>query len=327
MKILNNEQSLFHYLTSLSKKKITIITAFASGTENVIAQLLANNNNIELLAGTINAFTSPDFIRFCRDNFQEAFKTYIDFGYELSTHWKLYLIEPDIVIIGRPNFTTTGLSLSRDTCVVIDDKNLYVQYIGFFNNLKNSQKVIPVDREAKFCSYFEKYCEIHSRMQAGMVRAKHYDTLEAWLEDESNQFLPLFIWHSELSKKEELYANQLYSNKVQQELKIGIELIDDILQYKAEEDELPYQQVDVVLCAKDNGSYLEFRTFDTVIFQNGFHYIYVHKNRNRTIPFDLRKLGSGSKKAFKEIIRKIKPEDNFRINRKTLRRILTAQKG
>ncbi len=122
MKILTSEENLNEFLEGLQNKDVVIISAFASGTEEVVDALLNQGNKLELLIGTINSFSSPEFFEHCKKIADDRFSMSIDFRYQNSIHWKLYLVKPDTVIIGSANFTTKGLSLERDTCVALNDK-------------------------------------------------------------------------------------------------------------------------------------------------------------------------------------------------------------
>jgi len=61
MEILDTNNNLIDYLSKLKGKKITIVTAFASGTESIIRDLIGSND-VELIVGSINSFSSPIFI-------------------------------------------------------------------------------------------------------------------------------------------------------------------------------------------------------------------------------------------------------------------------
>jgi len=194
MELLDQNNTLEQLLGSIEGKKISIVTAFASGTEYLIQKLLDNNNQLELIIGTINAFSSPKLIDFCSECDNENISTFVDFRYQNSIHWKLYLVEPDLVIIGSASFTTIGIKLTRDTCVVIQNKELFDNYATKISELKTNEGVIKVEDSPNFNKAFNKYRLMHNRFQTGMVRSKQYETLNQWLEDETNLSVPLFIW-------------------------------------------------------------------------------------------------------------------------------------
>lgn len=277
MKILKNTDNLHSVLKNIDNKVITIVSAFASGTESVVDLLIKNNNKLRLIIGTINSFSSPDFFDHCLQHIDnENFSLCVDFGYQNSIHWKLYLIEPDTVIIGSANFTNIGLSLSRDTCVVIENSLLLNSYKEEISSIIESKNVIEYRRN-DFSTYLEKYRSIHRRMQTSLIRSIQSKDLNEWLEDESNQLLPVFIWDSLHSKNTIKEAHELNDDS-ESELR-------DFFTYKADREKLPYEQGDMVLCLKDNGSYIDFYSFDRIIIKDNLHYIYSYKRPRYSRPF------------------------------------------
>lgn len=283
MKILRNDNSLDSYLRSLRDKTVTIVSAFASGTEDVVKTLLRNSNKLELIIGTINSFSSPFFIDFCSGVDDEGFKFYVDFGYQNSTHWKLYLIDPNIVIIGSANFTITGLSLSRDTCVVIEDVDLFNSYIKDIALLKQSISIVNVSQK-EFTELIKSYRQNHRRMQAGLARATQFNGSLDWLNEEANQLIPLLIWDSMHSKKTIKTAYELFESDCDESAESGMR---DFFTYECNEDDLPYEQGDVVLCANSKGSYIDFYTFDRILHKNGMNYMFSYKRKRYSRPFRL----------------------------------------
>ncbi|OCG21193.1 hypothetical protein A9G22_10240 [Gilliamella sp. App2-1] len=83
MKILSKTNELHETLKNIKDKNIRIVSAFASGTEGVIKSLAANNKSVELIIGTINAFSSIEFIKYCIKlvKTNENFKFCVDFRY------------------------------------------------------------------------------------------------------------------------------------------------------------------------------------------------------------------------------------------------------
>ena len=136
--IIKNQNAFTDYFFKVKGKKITIVSAFASETTEVVERMLASGNTVDVIVGTINSFTSPKFIEECKEIAKDNknIKFSVDFRYESSVHWKLYLISPSTVIIGSANFTQTGLTFERDTCVAIQDKKLYDDYLGMVAELK-----------------------------------------------------------------------------------------------------------------------------------------------------------------------------------------------
>jgi hypothetical protein len=289
MVILGKDNCLASYLKSLRGKKISIVTAFANGTEDVIDILLKNQNAIELVVGTINSFSSPKFIDHCLDIDHEAFRLFVDFGYHNSTHWKLYLVDPDKVIIGSANLTNTGLSLLRDTCVVIEDHELHANYKKEISKLKKFGSVIDSKDSKKFGDYFDKYRSNHRRMQSGLARATHYDNVLEWLGDEANQLIPLFIWGSRYTKETVEIAHDLIDKD---DDRVSRSDIRDFFTYECVQGELPYEQGDVVLCANSKGSYVDFYSFDRIISDGDINYIYSYKRKRYPRPFKLNDIKS-----------------------------------
>ena len=311
MKILDSSACLGDYLKSHKQKHIRIVTAFASGTEPILSTLLDNANTIELLVGTINAFTSPKFIEYCAKHDSEKLKAFVDFGYQSSIHWKLYLVSPNIVVIGSSNFTTTGISLTRDTCLVVKNTDLYHNYEKRFQELLGSQNVIDV-KSQRFDSAFKTYREKHDQTQAGMARSRQYSTLKEWLSDETNQRLPLFIWKGELTDETRAEATRLLQkNSAEEDV--------SFYTYEAKEDELPFRQGDVVLCASNRGFYLGFYTFDRIIYRKRCHFISSYKLSKYQHPFDLNDL---LKKKLKQAIPDLYNRKATHIDRDELQNIL-----
>ncbi len=294
MKILDSNESLSDYLTSLLNQDIRIVTAFASGTEEIVSILLGNNNIIELLVGTINAFTSPKFIDYCAKHDSNKLKTFVDFGYQSSIHWKLYLISPNIVVIGSSNFTKMGISLARDTCLVVENADIYNNYVNRFKRLLDNCNVIGVESQ-QFESAFKNYCMMHDQTQAGMARSRHYSTLEEWLNDETNQRMQILIWYGQHTAKTKKKATRLLKENTAEG---DTQTLKGFFTYDAKENELPYSQGDVVLCANSRGGYLGFYTFDRIIYSGGRHFIYSYKRKRYQQPFNLKSL----KKRLKEFI-------------------------
>lgn len=283
MEILDQDNSLEIFLMSLSNKNIKIITAFASGTENIISYLLNNNNKIEIIIGTINSFSSPKFIEFCQSQTTKHINTYVDFRYHKSIHWKLYLIEPDIIIIGSANFTATGVKLLRDTCIVIKDTPTYEEYQEEISKLIKNSKVINSKKES-FSRYFDQYINNHSSMQRALNRTRQYDSSSDWLSDDSNQRIPLFIWSSYHSEKTKETAKILLEEL---EPDLSRNDIRDFSTLDCDEDDFPYKEGDIVLTAKNNGAYINFRSFDRIIHKDGTFYMYELRKKRYNYPFKL----------------------------------------
>ncbi len=283
MKILNSQENLASFLEGIREREITIVSAFASGTENVVDLLLDHGNRLELLVGTINSFSSPGFFDHCKKIEDDNFSLLVDFGYQYSVHWKLYLIKPATVIIGSANFTNTGLSLIRDTCVMIEDKTLLNSYIEELTTIKSSSNVVGCD-EKRFESDLRKYRENHRRMQAGRARSVQTSNGNEWLAVEENQLIPIFIWDSRHTKATIEEAHELLKEDSDEE---RASILRDFFTYACDEADLPYSQGDIVLCMNSKGSDANFYSFDRILHENGLNYIYSYKQKRYACPFRL----------------------------------------
>lgn len=292
MKILTHENDLGGFLQGIQNKVIYVVSAFASGTENVVDTLLNQGNKLELLIGTINSFSSPNFFDYCKEIDNDGFSMSVDFRYQNSIHWKLYLVEPETVIIGSANFTSKGLSLKRDTCVAIKDKSLLKKYLKEIDKIKSSGDVVGRDNE-RFQGCLKTYKENHRRMQAGRVRAVHSETVIEWLADEENQLIQVFIWDSNHTKSTIRKAHKILSTEEDEKPEV---ILRDFFTIEDEEGGIPYKQGDLVLCMNKNGSYPGFYSFDRIINHDGTNYIYSYNQNKCAGPFCL---DSKLKKAIK----------------------------
>ena len=283
MKILNNEENLASFLKSIREREVTIVSAFASGTEGVVDLLLDHGNKLEIMVGTINAFSSPDFFDHCKKIENDSFSLLVDFGYHNSIHWKLYLIKPETVIIGSANFTCTGLGLTRDTCVVIEDRTILESYIKELTAIKSSSNVVSCD-EAHFDDELQKYRVNHRRMQAARAQSVRASDGNEWLAAEENQLIPIFIWDSMHTKVTIDEAHGLLSEETDEK---PDSILRDFFTYECQETDIPYRQGDIVLCMNSKGSYSDFYSFDRIIHKEGLNYIYSYKRKRYERPFRL----------------------------------------
>ncbi len=284
MRILDNKQSLQTYLLSVHNKNITLVTAFASGTENILSNILENNNTVEMLVGTINAFTSPKFIEYFMLYKHQELTLRVDFRYQNSIHWKLCLINPNIIAIGSANFTITGLELTRDTCILIEDENLYNLYMARYKILIDEPR-IKTAHEKGFKAEFIKYQKIHNRNQAALARSGKYESLKEWLEDESNQSIAFFVWENQHTDQTKKMARDLLINETKDDNRSHLR---DFFTYSSKDD-LPYRQGDIVLCVNVNGSDMDFYTFDRIIIKDRKYYMYSYRQKKYQRPFEVKK--------------------------------------
>lgn len=294
MEILNDKSSLGSLLSEYQGRDISIVTAFASGMEEYIDLLIENNRSVSIVVGTINSFSSPGFIYHCSKRKIKKFSFSVDFRREESTHWKLYLISPDVVIIGSANFTKLGLSLVRDTCVKIDDEQLYRKYLKEILKMKNNSRIVS-SSDKQFRELLDEYTRTHREQQRNRGRTKSSQSAMKWLECEENQTFPLLIWHDNHTMETKKKAVELLKQE------IGDVEKNDIRDFFTLEDDLeslPYSQGDVVLTSKDNGRYLAWHTLDVILCSKGVCYMYSLKKHDKGYyrPFSLGQI----KKALQE---------------------------
>ncbi|KAF1051197.1 MAG: hypothetical protein GAK43_02512 [Stenotrophomonas maltophilia] len=314
MQILDNRNDLAGFLGQQRDKRITIVTAFAAGTEALVERLREAGNRLDIVVGTINSFTSPDFIEYCIGEASDALSLSVDFRYQRSVHWKLYLIEPDIVVLGSANFTEIGVGLSRDNAVVVQDATLYNDYLARVLELKTTEGVLPVGDTEAFDAELETYRWNHRRMQAGLARTAQYLDGESWLGDESNQSIPLFIWYSDHSEDSESTAERHLRTSS------GVDWDDvrEFFTYECAEGALPYEEGDVVLTARVNGSHIGFYTFDRILYRDGTYFIYSYRKKRYPAPFNL----DDTKDGLKDEIPRWYEEGRTEMNRADILRLM-----
>ncbi|WP_276784831.1 phospholipase D family protein [Thalassolituus oleivorans] len=276
MKILDASNNLKKILTEYKNKNIKIITAFASGTNGLVDGLLENGNDVELMIGTINSFSSPEFIQDCIDKKSPNLTTYVDFRYESSVHWKVYLIEPNITIIGSANFTKIGVGLARDTMVHIEDDTLYSDYIKKYKLLKAIPGVINSASD-DFEKSFEIYSKKHDDTQRWLVKKSSYISLSDWLANEANQTLQLFVWDQEHTAESIKKAKSFLDEDEYAEH----------YSYEVAGDEPIYNEGDIVLTADEKGNNLKFVRFDRIIKKKNKYFLFVLKGNECHVPFNL----------------------------------------
>ena len=283
----NDLGTLFHGLQNV---KVTIVSAFASGTESIIKKLV-ERNDVELIVGTINSFSSPKYIENLIDLEAENLQLFMDFRYGMSTHWKLYLIEPDIVIVGSANFTSLGISLERDTLVRINSEELYREYFSKVEELKSAPLVLST-QSAKFDEFFDSYKQSFVESQSAKQSGKEKFDVHSWLADDHNQALPLFIWDSEIEPKTYSQAFELIE---EQEPEIESKDSYRLSTYSCKSSDLPYKEGSLVLTMNEKGAHAQFERFDSILYKDGVHYLYSFKGKRKNAPFDIKDIKSGLK--------------------------------
>ncbi|MFA0729632.1 phospholipase D family protein, partial [Vibrio sp. 10N.222.48.A4] len=296
MKIIEQYSELGQIFDAVNDSKITIVSAFASGTESIVKGLTARNN-VELIVGTINSFSSPKYIENLIDLESENLNIYMDFRYANSTHWKLYLIEPNVVIIGSANFTALGVSLKRDTLVFLESEDLYNEYLTKVENLKSSPLVLNC-QEKNFEHQFELYKQSFFESQAANQSVKAKSTLDSWLADDHNQAIPLFIWDRELVSETYQQAFELIQD---QDPEVESEESYRLSTYTCKPKDLPYREGSLVITMSEKGSYIQFERFDRILYKDGVHYLYSFKGKRKNAPFDISEITMGIKSIVSEL--------------------------
>jgi hypothetical protein len=297
--ILNSDKTIADYLQSVKNSSIDIVVAFASKTEWLIDNILTNGNRLNLIVGTINYFSDPIFLESCRKSALHnirKFSVAVDFRGNESIHWKLFLITPDIVIIGSTNFTEMGMSMIRDTAVLIKDTHLYKEYKKEIKHLQNNNKIVQATSK-RFKPLLDKYSLIH-RIQLGRrIKNQNTDELKIldfqdWLKQDSNQILPIFIWDRTLTKKEKSIFIDEVKPKAMASTKnnsgnITTGSLSLIGSYEDSKNNKLYQNGEVILILKGTGAYAHFRTADIVLHHRGNWWLCGLRKKEESDPFEL----------------------------------------
>lgn len=254
MKILNSENNMKNILLNLHNENVVIVTAFFSGTIEVVEQMLRNGCDVQFYTGTLNSFNNPDEI----DRLVMITKTAkgklsvnIDFNMEKSTHWKLYLVGAKSVYVGSANFTNTGLDLIRDTLVHYSGKAIvdeYLDSIGKHDYLNSGDKL--------FKFKLKQYRSIYSK------RAKTLQNPDD-MNSEINYRLPILIWEREMTKSEISRSKKGLKNSVDKGDVRTKKKIDNVEVFRLDEYGV-YSEGQIVLCIKYDGTEMRFVKFDKI---------------------------------------------------------------
>lgn len=293
MQILDTHNRLDTYLRQYHGKTITLISAFASETNDLLGDLLTQDNSVTLIIGSINAFTPPTFITACKEKAfaNRSFSFFVDFRYENSTHWKVYLIEPDVVVIGSANLTATGTRLARDTCIVVHDRTLYMHYLAQATAMLNTPGVVSSTSKA-FDRQLTEYEARHRRVQGALQRSQSYTGVDEWLADDTNQTLPIFVWSEPHAAAAKGTARQAHENVSAQN---HWDEVKDFFAFESEGKPCPYTEGSMVLTVRGTGAHPQFHTFDRILEQEGVYYCYAFKKKKYPKPFDIKALADGLK--------------------------------
>ncbi|MEO7065588.1 MAG: phospholipase D family protein [Rhodanobacter sp.] len=318
MDILSNESSLRSLLEKQRSKRIQIVSAFAYSTASFVEKLKARGNTIEIVVGTINAFTDPDFIEAVATILPKGL--WVDFRGYKSIHWKLYLIAPKTVIIGSANFTDTGLDMSRDTCVAVRNQQLYNSYCQRIEALKAADPKKVLTRQSRhFLKMLREYTTLHARSQTAKQGAEasssttpnSVPTLAEWL-DAGNSFLPMFVWnrpttHTEKSCAKSMVQDQakVLSSKSPLTKKGSVGSFRHLFVSDPHESKPKLKPGTVLLTARATGAFPTFVDLDIVQRDPVSKYDYLISLPKRSTP-QLFQLTAGLRKGLKVLLQKDK---------------------
>lgn len=282
MERLHTENDLEKFLLKQCRRSITIVSAFASGTVTLLKSIAAEND-VEVIVGTINAFTSPTFIDDARTLLHRRF--WVDFRGNNSIHWKLYLVSPDIVVIGSANFTKQGIGMGRDTCVVIQDGHLFEEYQQQLKILKRESDVMD-GGSFGFDDALARHREQHNRNQAALQiaqqgtqstsrsRTRKVPTFDEWAK-QGFLTIPLFVWdepHTLAIKAEAVRIMHDQDGLTGHVAGSASKPIDpeaqtyrDFLTEASDGSKPPFDPNTVVVATKANGAYMRFMQLDVVV--------------------------------------------------------------
>lgn len=306
MERLDTENGLENFLLKQRERSITIVSAFASGTVGLLKSIAAKND-VEVIVGTINAFTSPTFI----DEAQKLLRRrlWVDFRGNTSIHWKLYLISPDTVVIGSANFTKQGVGMGRDTCVVIRNDHLYGEYRQQLDALKSNSQVMDGGSPG-FDDALARHRDQHNRNQAALQVA-HQDpqstsqnrthkvpSFDTWTQ-QGFLTIPLFVWdqnHTPEAKDEATRIVYEQDNVAEHAMestnkRAGSEVrpYRDFLTDASLGLKPPFDPNTIVLATKANGAYMRFMQLDVIVRKSelGLDFMIERRKRRYTQPFEI----------------------------------------
>lgn len=282
MERLHTDNDLEKFLLKQSGRSITIVSAFASGTARLLKSI-AIQNDVEVIVGTINSFTSPKFIDDARQLLHR--RLWVDFRGNTSIHWKLYLVSPDIVVIGSANFTNQGIGMGRDTCVVIQDSHLFEEYQQQLSLLKSQREVLDGESPG-FDDALERHREQHNRNQAALQiaqqgvqstsrsRTRRVPPFDEWVK-QGFLTIPLFVWdenHTEEIKDEAVrivndqeIVTEHAAGNVTKPADFQRRPYRDFLTEVSDGSKPSFEPNTVVLATKANGAYMRFMQLDLVV--------------------------------------------------------------
>lgn len=284
IEILDQERPLDLVLGSIKNSKIDIAVAFASKAEGLIETLLKNGNSVSLLIGTINNFTDPVFLRYCQYMVKiksARLNVFVDFRGNRSIHWKLYLFDIDKIIIGSANMTSTGISMVRDTAIILQDAQLRQEYLNRILKIKRDyqEEILHINHrnfEQKLTEYEISHRDTFSAMLQHTSSAKSQEVISSnflnWVQNEDSQIIPLFIWGRQVTEEEEKYFNQHVAPNVTQDQAHLIKLYI-IGAYEGTSKRQEYRSGEIVLTLNSSGHHIGFHLIDFIMYANGMWWL------------------------------------------------------
>lgn len=298
MERLHNENDLATFLKKQHKRNITIVSAFASGTIKLLKDIDAANH-VEVILGTINAFTSPSFIGAAGTLLNR--RLWVDFRGNASIHWKLYLISPNTVVVGSANFTNQGVGLGQDTCVVIKNAALYNDYMQQVGRLKKNKQVIAAGSPA-FDAAFKRHRDQHNRNQAALQTAQQASQnaskgrtvkVPSFQEWSKQGFLtiPLFVWedtHSQTARtaaskimRDADAGGQQLAGNAKKSAHSATGLFKDFLTEDVYGPSAPFDPGTIVLATNPRGAHMRFMQLDVIVRSTRFKRDFMIERRKK----------------------------------------------
>lgn len=204
MQIMKNDD-MRTTLEKLRNSHIVIISAFVNGVFEVLENLLNNGNKVDIYTGTLNCFNSPynmqKFAKISEKN--PFFNFYVNFDSASSTHWKIYIINDKILYVGSANFTSTGISLKRDTLLKVCKHEVCEEYLE-----ETKKEVYLSSKDCSFKDKLDKYTVKYKDECKQCTR--QYDVFSK--EDVD---ISLFVVKEEFTTEEEKVAARLLNRGVE----------------------------------------------------------------------------------------------------------------
>lgn len=282
MKKIENSE-MIEILKSMKKQHIVIISAFVNRVSDLLQTMLKNENSVELYTGTLNYFNNPFYMKELAKLSKECdkFTFNVNFDPDTSTHWKVYAIGCKDLYVGSANFTSTGISLKRDTLLNVINGEMCTEYL---KETKND--CYTSSKDSLFEEKLEKYTAAYRRQ-----------TKSRFVYNENMEYceISLFICDEDLGKTEKEISKHL------QEESKRIDSTKKITRFVVYEDiSLSPNQIFLSIDIDDDSNEVfdinYFRVLDVIEYigdendeYSGGHYIYAQKVRKneKNIPLKL----------------------------------------